>query len=948
MLLIVLRKMLSNRWMVLCLLIGSILVVAMVSSIPIYTDGVLQRMLTRDLEDYQETGTFPGTYRMKGTFNYLYEGTDRWTVYNIFNDRIRHLVKDIEVPLLTPSFNVAFDNMAGFPEIQREEKPVERNIRLEAFSGFEDHISIVAGRMYDPQPQDGVYEVVVTEQAFKELGLVLDDVFLLRDRIKYLDQPIKCRVVGIFTYKDPTDVYWYQDLQTFKNSFLIDYDTFINDFMSSPTPLITSANWYYAFDYHKIVLDDVAGLAKAYENHLRWVSNYKGSLEFQMPAASIFENYAKRERELRITLWVLMVPVLLMLSFYIFMVSQLIIRHEENEIAVLKSRGASRLEIFVIYTIECLIICGVALVLGPPLGLFFCTVLGASNGFLEFVSRTALPIKLSFKAYMYSIGALLIFIVTMLIPAFLSSRVSIVQYKQKKARNFRAAFWKKYFLDVLVLGTSLYGLYRYRNNQAMLVLTGAKGADVGVDPLLFLVSTLFILGTGLVFLRIYPFIIRFVFWLGRKIWSPVFYASFIQVGRSGGQEQFLMLFLMLTLSIGIFNANAARTVNKNMEDRIRYSIGADIVLQEHWLNTSDFAPPPLGPGGAGEDESSGPPIYIEPDFYKYTKLSGVEEATKVLDRRGVVITTDIGASSRNGRLLGIIPDQFARISWFKNGLLRHHIYDYINLICDSPMACLVSSNFKEKNSALKEGDSIFLKWGENDVLELKIYAFIDYWPAYNPLKGRETGNDEVLVVANLSYIQAKTYLEPYQVWLKLKPDGNDVMVTEDIRKQDIPLSFINYSNQEIIKNKNDPMLQGTNGSLTLGFVVTMLISAIGFLIYWILSIQMRVLQFGILRAMGLSLGKVLGMLVCEQVLISGISIFIGIIIGGLTSDLYVPILQLVGSAADQVPPFEVVAFREDYVKIYIVISFILTVGLLVLARFISRIKMAQAVKLGED
>lgn len=48
----------------------------------------------------------------------------------------------------------------------------------------------------------------------------------------------------------------------------------------------------------------------------------------------------------------------------------------------------------------------------------------------------------------------------------------------------------------------------------------------------------------------------------------------------------------------------------------------------------------------------------------------------------------------------------------------------------------------------------------------------------------------------------------------------------------------------------------------------MLITAVGFAIFWILSIRDKVLQFGILRAMGLSLKKLIGMLGIEQILIS--------------------------------------------------------------------------------
>ena len=57
--------------MVLCLLIGSIIAVAMVSSIPMYTGGVLQRTLTRDLGDFEQSRSInPGRLNIKMDMKY--------------------------------------------------------------------------------------------------------------------------------------------------------------------------------------------------------------------------------------------------------------------------------------------------------------------------------------------------------------------------------------------------------------------------------------------------------------------------------------------------------------------------------------------------------------------------------------------------------------------------------------------------------------------------------------------------------------------------------------------------------------------------------------------------------------------------------------------------------------------------------------------------------------
>ncbi len=119
------------------------------------------------------------------------------------------------------------------------------------------------------------------------------------------------------------------------------------------------------------------------------------------------------------------------------------------------------------------------------------------------------------------------------------------------------------------------------------------------------------------------------------------------------------------------------------------------------------------------------------------------------------------------------------------------------------------------------------------------------------------------------------------------------------------------------RKKTDPSLQGMNGALTLGFIIIMVMTIIGFLIYWILSIKGRTLQFGILRAMGVSFGEIIGILGYEQLLVSGVSIICAFIIGGVTSDLFVPLFQYMYNVNEQIPPYRVAAMQADYIKMYI-------------------------------
>ena len=297
--------------------------------------------------------------------------------------------------------------------------------------------------------------------------------------------------------------------------------------------------------------------------------------------------------------------------------------------------------------------------------------------------------------------------------------------------------------------------------------------------------------------------------------------------------------------------------------------------------------------------------------------------------------------------MGIVPDEFAKVAWFRTDLLPHHWYEYCNLLSSAPRAFILSSNLK-KELNLKEGDTIYVSWGDQSYLEGMVYAFVDYWPTMKARENTYSGDYTGFVVMNLSYIQNKLAIQPYEVWIKKQSGATDKQMLDDITNKKLDINRITYTNQELIKKKNDPLLQGTNGALTLGFVAAMVISLLGFLIYWIISIQSRVLQFGIFRAMGLSLAGVIAIIAFEQLLVSGAAILAGITIGSMAGDIFIPFFQMLYNASEQVPPFKIIAMREDYIKIYIVLGIMLLSGFTALWRLIAGIKIDQALKLGED
>jgi putative ABC transport system permease protein len=108
------------------------------------------------------------------------------------------------------------------------------------------------------------------------------------------------------------------------------------------------------------------------------------------------------------------------------------------------------------------------------------------------------------------------------------------------------------------------------------------------------------------------------------------------------------------------------------------------------------------------------------------------------------------------------------------------------------------------------------------------------------------------------------------------------------------------------------------------------------------------LQFGILRAIGLSRPGLIATLIWEQMLVSGSAIVAGVGAGVLTGYLFVPTLQHMYSASEQVPPFVVTIQQSDLTMLFLTLGGMLAIGLTVLFVIVRKLKVDQVIKLGED
>ncbi len=209
----------------------------------------------------------------------------------------------------------------------------------------------------------------------------------------------------------------------------------------------------------------------------------------------------------------------------------------------------------------------------------------------------------------------------------------------------------------------------------------------------------------------------------------------------------------------------------------------------------------------------------------------------------------------------------------------------------------------------------------------------------------------VLFVGNLAHLfEAAGGPAPYYVILntgqvvdptQLEP-GQLRALDERVRPVDwdVPLRYIREA-------QSTPERQGFLGFLFLGFVTTVLLTVLAFLLHLIFSFQQRSVELGVLRAAGLSMSQMIANLTWEFTFLILLGGGLGTVFGYLASKVYIPYMQVGADTTEIIPPFQVLIPWMTIAQIYWLFLCLFGFSLFVSVLFLRRMKIFQAIKLGE-
>lgn len=984
------RRLWANRRLLVGLQIGIIVAATVAATVPLYSNGALMRLLASEL--------VPQNDRPAGAvmLRYVWSPGDNFTPTQ--QHKLRLLADSIAqrsgITGTPVNFYTASSSSSVVPDPKSpiaEDPSVNRNGFLESEVGFSKHVKLLAGRMYAPNPEsNGTIEAVISRATQQNLHMVIGQLYYFVE--PGLSNHVTIKIVGVYQRNNPTGSFW--PYQFLNNDLVISPTVFRGEFLFGSNLPLEEATWYQVLHLSQLAPSSALHMIST----LQSINTQAGQI---MPHAQLvisplheLESYAGRLASMQSELLLISLPILGLTLYYVVMTAGLAISQERNEIAVLVSRGSRTWQILALYVAEWIIMGAIAVIVAPFPAAFLTELVGSSTGFLVFVNRQPLAIVPTLAMYEYEVGAVAVALLAALLPVLEATRQSVLGYKQEVARLMRAPFWRRAYIDFILGAVAVYEWRQFHATNGAAAAAGANGA-LRFDPLLYLVPALFIAAAGLFLVRILPYIIRAVDALIGRAAPLQFVLPARQLARTPAQFSPLIFLLVFTVALGYYSASAARTLNLNLADQLAYRVGSDVSLYEVWApqgtaqlgnsaagaglevaapsgSTGSGSGGSGGSGASGSTSSSGTSssgtsgfslqqfggvsaatgllpgqtqaqnayatgqAVAEPPFAPNQSLPGVLSAAQVfLEKASIIIGGK--ALPTNGQLMAINPQQFYDTAWWRNDLSPYSFAAYMTALAKNYNGVLVSQSFLQ-NNALSPGDSVNLQLAQG-AGTFEVLGPIHDWPGVYNTAGP-------IFVANWSYVQNTFGVLPYFVWFKTTPQASLPKMVSDLQKSKL------FATQPVDRRvllgqaHANPQRTGSNGLLTIGFLVAALLTVLGYLLYALLAMRNRMLQFGLLRAMGLPRTSLSTAVVVEQIFLLCAGVLGGLFVGDWAAALFLPFFQ--SSNGGSVPPFLVSGPGPDLLRMGGILALLLGLAIIGLLQGLRGMRIGEAVKLGED
>ncbi|GIK67090.1 MAG: hypothetical protein BroJett018_48840 [Chloroflexota bacterium] len=196
---------------------------------------------------------------------------------------------------------------------------------------------------------------------------------------------------------------------------------------------------------------------------------------------------------------------------------------------------------------------------------------------------------------------------------------------------------------------------------------------------------------------------------------------------------------------------------------------------------------------------------------------------------------------------------------------------------------------------------------------------------------------------------------PNEVWLNLNEEVTSVddvnAVLADLQGGDdtgvVNVREVTYA-REFDRLETDPLALGLLGLMFLAFIIGLALSIVGLLTYASLTSQARRSEFGVLRALGMSSGRVVWSLILEQLFVVAVAGALGSVLGYLLSIFVVPTLAIGTTGEGVVPPFITETEWAAVGNFWLIMGIVLAVVFAFSFLLVRQLSLSRTLRLGDE
>jgi ABC-type lipoprotein release transport system permease subunit len=658
----------------------------------------------------------------------------------------------------------------------------------------------------------------------------------------------------------------------------------------------------------------------------------------------------------RIQVIVLQIPILLLLMqvfalvlLFARMMAEMLVDRQAEAIAVLRSRGATRRQVFGAFTLHNILLSLLAVVVGPLVAIVFVRFLGSRT--LPADTQNALaslagnPVSVAWGLKWWIFAAVVVAGAAMIFSTNRAAGKNILALRRESARTHAQPFWQRLNLDLILGGFALLGYVGY----TLAVANVDVRIRVALSPLSVLAALMLLVAVILLFLRFLPPLLSLAARMTTRARSATSMLALTQMARSPRQPVRMTLLLALASGFTIFTLVFGASQAQRVYDTAAYQVGADF---------SGQLPPPKTPLSPADWQA------------KYAGIAGVTSAALGYSTE---ITPEKVPSGEDTQLMAVDASAYgAAALWNEQDATQPLSSLMAQLVAqrdgataaDAVPAILDDATWTSFHVTQGSIFTLQVPGASGPTLHFTALAHVVHIPQiYNSAEGGGFNGTAGVLVDYTTY--ATVYAQdaksaapaPNTAWLRTADDDASLAsVRRALSQGDLALGSLLDRRLIIAQTQNNPLQIDLANILLIGAAAALFLALMGIWVGSWLNARSRIVSFAVLRALGTTPRQLRGMIVWEQAIIYVASLVMGAVVGLLLSTTALPLVVFADFATRtnfdtlilEVPPAREVVPIATLGAAFGALAVICVLALMLTMAAAARLSLGQTLRLNED